>query len=60
MSDVLLTVKEYAELFRVTENAVYIAIRKGRFPHPVERPLGGALRIRFSVVGQFELENSSH
>lgn len=44
--DVLLTVKEYAELFRVTENGVYIAVRQERLPYPVERPLGGSIRIR--------------
>lgn len=45
----LLTVKEYAALFHLTEQAVYTAIRMGRFPHPVERPLGvtGAYRIHF-------------
>ena len=41
-----LTVKEYAEQFRCTENGVYIAIREGRFPFDVVRPLGKSIRIR--------------
>jgi hypothetical protein len=46
MNEVLLTVKEYAERYRCTENGVYIAIREGRFPFAVVRPLGGSIRIR--------------
>jgi hypothetical protein len=47
--EALLTVKEYAQLFRVTENGVYIAVRQKRLPYPVERPLGGSIRIRVPV-----------
>ena len=35
-----LTVKEYADRYRVTENAVRRAIRFGLFPHRVDRPTG--------------------
>lgn len=47
-ADVLFTVKEYADLFRVTPTAVYSAIRRGKLPHAIDRPLGddGAIRIR--------------
>lgn len=46
--DELLTVKEYSALFRVTENSVYIAIRRGTLPYPHDRPTGtnGSIRIR--------------
>lgn len=46
--DTLLSVKEYAALFRVTVNAVYTAIRRDKLPYPIERPLGkdGSIRIR--------------
>ena len=42
----LLTVKQYADLFQVTSTAVYTAVRHGRCQYPVERPTGGAIRIR--------------
>ena len=42
----LLTVKEYAALFRRHYSSVYEAIRVGRLPYPVERPLGGSALIR--------------
>lgn len=42
----LLTVKEYAALFRCTERAVYLAIRETRLPYPIVRPLGTAALIR--------------
>lgn len=43
--DDLLTVKEYAALFQVTERGVYQAIRAERLPYPVVRPLGKSARI---------------
>lgn len=46
MTERLLTVKEYAALYRCTENGVYIAIREGRFPFDIVRPLGASIRIR--------------
>lgn len=45
-TDVLLTVKEYAALFRRHQSSVYEAIRTGRLPYPIERPLGGSALIR--------------
>lgn len=35
-----LSVKQFAALFRLTERAVYQAIREQRLSYPVERPLG--------------------
>lgn len=43
--DVLLTVKEYAEMFQVTTRSVYLAIKEGHLPYPVVRPLGRSPRI---------------
>lgn len=43
--DELLTVKAYAELVGCHFQSVYRAISKQRFPHPVLRPLGGAIEI---------------
>lgn len=44
--DELLTVKEYAELYRVNIQTIYTAIRRGRFKLPIVRPTGGgAIRI---------------
>jgi hypothetical protein len=40
----LLTVKEYACMYRVHIKTVYNAIRCNRLPHEVER-IGGAIRI---------------
>lgn len=45
-ADVLLTCKEFAELFRLTTRAVHKAIREGRVGYPVEKPLGGMAFIR--------------
>lgn len=42
---VALSVKEYAAIFRVTERAVYLAIRETRLPYHIERPLGKSARI---------------
>lgn len=49
MHDVLLTVKEYAELFKVTDRSVYLAIKEQRLPYPIERPLGRSPRILVPV-----------
>lgn len=48
----LLTVKDYADLFGLTANAVYTAIRRETLPYPVERPLGGAGAIRIAVPAE--------
>lgn len=40
MTDILLTVQEYAAIFRRNPSSVYTAIRKNRLPYPVERPTG--------------------
>jgi len=42
-----LTVKEYAEIFRLHVQTVYAAIRKGQINHPVER-IGRTIRIDVS------------
>jgi len=42
-----LTVKEYAEMFRLHVQTVYTAIRKKQFNHPIER-VGRAIRIDVS------------
>jgi excisionase family DNA binding protein len=42
-----LTVKEYAEMFRVHVQTVYSAIRLGRLSHPWER-VGRSIRIDVS------------
>jgi hypothetical protein len=44
-TDALLTVKEYAALNRVHIQTVYSSIRRGLFPHRVERPTPGTIRI---------------
>ena len=42
----LLTVKEYAALFRRHQQTIYTAIYQGRLPYPIERPSGRAILIR--------------
>lgn len=42
-----LTVKEYAEMFRLHVQTVYTAIRKKQINHPIERT-GRAIRIDVS------------
>jgi hypothetical protein len=55
MSDVVrLTVKEYADLYRLHVQTIYTAIRFGRLDHDVER-FGRAIRIvvpRESIQGR--------
>jgi hypothetical protein len=45
-ADELLTVKEYAALFRRHPQTIYRAIYCARLRYPVERPTGGNLLIR--------------
>lgn len=42
-----LTVKEYADMFRLHIQTVYSAVRKGRINHPIER-VGRTIRIDVS------------
>ena len=44
--EILLTVKEYAYLFRRHQQTIYMAIRRGTLPFAVERPSGGYYMIR--------------
>lgn len=44
--EVLLTVKEYADIFRRHEQTIYRAIYRDKLPYPIERPSGGRLLIR--------------
>jgi hypothetical protein len=44
--DELLTVKEYAALFRRHPQTVYRCIYRGSLKFPVERPTGGGVLIR--------------
>ena len=48
--EALLTVKEYALIFRRHPQTVYSAIRRGSMRFPVERPTGGGLFIRVPVA----------
>lgn len=41
----LFTVKEYAARYGVHVQTVYSAIRRGLFPHRVERPTSRTIRI---------------
>lgn len=41
-----LYVKEYADRFKVTADAVRVAIRLGVFPYPIDRPTGPRGRIQ--------------
>lgn len=50
MSDVLLSVKEYAALFRRHPQTVYRAIYRGKLPYPIERPTSGYVLIRVPRV----------
>jgi hypothetical protein len=52
-TELLLTVKEYAAIFRRHPQTVYTAIRSGSLPYPVERPTGGSrvlIRVPADVV----------
>lgn len=54
---VLVTVKEYAALFRRHPMTIRIAIRRGRFPYPVERPTGSSrilIRVPRDVVSRLD------
>ena len=44
--EILLTVQEYATLFRRHPQSIYIAIRKDRLQFPVVRPSGDRMFIR--------------
>lgn len=45
--EVLLTVKEYAALFRRHPQTIYTAIYHGKIPYPLERPIkSGRVLIR--------------
>lgn len=53
----LLTVKEYSSLFRVSIRGVHKAIKDGRLPYPVERPLGkmAFIRVPVSLVSRLKV-----
>lgn len=44
--EILLTVKEYAQLFRRHHQTIYKAIQKGTLPFQIERPTGQGYLIR--------------
>lgn len=52
-AEALLTVKEYAALFRRHQQTIYKAIYKGKLPYPLERATDGGrvlIRVPVSVI----------
>ena len=61
-AEVLLTVKEYAALFRRHHQTVYTAIRTGRFKYPLERPTSGRcvlIRVPLATVEHIQRQTSA-
>lgn len=54
--DELLTVKEYAAMFKLSPRGVHKAIKAGRLPYPIERPLGrmAFIRVPASLVAKLK------
>lgn len=56
--ELLLTVKEYASRYGLHVQTIYSAIRRGLFPHRVERPTSHTIRIAVSRESIKELKSA--